>query len=295
MLSIKDKVYLRLSGGLGNQLFMYAASRRLSMVNNADLVIDISSGFASDPYMRKFELDSYPISFIKPSFFVRFFIFSKPSRFFFRLAHYFFPSLNISYIESSLEYDSSLLNLTVSNFLYLEGYFQSYLYFNDISNEIRSTIKPSHIPLDYVSYLSTFTNKVSIAVHFRFFDPSLDSFNNLSIDYYSNAIALLSHRFGKNIHFHIFSDTPDNVPLSLFDSFSYSFVSDCISAPSDTLDLWLMSQCSHFIIANSTFSWWGAWLSISPNKIVIAPHLEKLDGVSAWGFSGLIPDDWITL
>ncbi len=56
-------------------------------------------------------------------------------------------------------------------------------------------------------------------------------------------------------------------------------------------DLWLMTQCKHFIIANSTFSWWGAWLANFKSRIVIAPNI-KISGLSAWGFVGLIPDDW---
>ena len=60
-------------------------------------------------------------------------------------------------------------------------------------------------------------------------------------------------------------------------------------------DLWLMTQCQHFIIANSTFSWWGAWLAAQQEKHVIAPGFEMRHGKTDWGFKGLLPDEWIKL
>ena len=57
-------------------------------------------------------------------------------------------------------------------------------------------------------------------------------------------------------------------------------------------DLWLMTQCRHFITANSAFSWWGAWLGAGKEKVVVTPDL-KIDGKAAWGFKGLIPRDWL--
>ena len=69
--------------------------------------------------------------------------------------------------------------------------------------------------------------------------------------------------------------------------------SDQDSCPNE--DIFLMSLCDHNIIANSSFSWWGAWLAEHDAKIVIAPGYKKIDIITSWGFDGLLPDEWIKL
>jgi len=145
----------------------------------------------------------------------------------------------------------------------------------------------------------------SVAVHVRFFDQYEKSYshvqnNNVGKTYYLRAFSEIERRIGRPRYF-IFSDNPDAAKrlLSFFNKDKTEFILHNNSAEMAFADMWLMSQCKHFIIANSTFSWWGAWLSNNQTKIVIAPAI-KLDHrdcskVTSWGFDGLIPENWLIL
>ena len=99
-----------------------------------------------------------------------------------------------------------------------------------------------------------------------------------------------------NAHYFLFSDKPDatrnRIPLP---EERMTLVHHNQGDEKAYADLWLMSQCQHFIIANSTFRWWGAWLSGYSGKTVIVTGFEKLGGKMSWGFRGLLPDSWIKL
>ena len=109
------------------------------------------------------------------------------------------------------------------------------------------------------------------------------------MDYYNRA----AHSIAQHVeepHFFCFSDDLDWLKASLKIEFPLTYVSRSPMHEDDNTinDLWLMSQCKHHIIANSTFSWWGAWLNNNPDKIVIAPVCE-------WQNPDYIPNGWITL
>jgi hypothetical protein len=114
-----------------------------------------------------------------------------------------------------------------------------------------------------------------VAVHVRFFDtPQEKGVNNAPYDYYKRAFAIMAN-LAPDAHYFIFSDQPvaarDLIPLT---EDRVTFVSHNQGEENAYADLWLMTQCQHFIIANSTFSWWGAWLASHRGKHVIAPGLE---------------------
>ena len=294
------KIIARVFGGLGNQLFCYAAARRLALVNSAELVIDNISGFAFDvAYHRQYQLDHFNISSRKASTAERLEPFSRARRFLKRQLNQCFPFELRAYIQQNgNNFDPRLLNVKPHGEVYLEGYWQSEGYFKDVEASIRDDlqiISPTNI--DNMDTAERMRNHLSIAVHVRFFDnPHEASIHNASDDYYARAVSTMEMII-PNAHYFIFSDRPDDarVRIPLPDD-RVTCLSHNQGDENAYADLWLMTQCQHFIIANSTFSWWGAWLAKHAGKQVIAPGEQPaLEGVGGWGFDGLLPKEWIVL
>jgi len=296
---IKKKIITRLCGGIGNQLFIYAASRRLAYINNAELVLDIVSGFKHDyKYRRNFQLSHFNIKSrnARPSE-----IFHPFTRYVLRIKSWLNRPVqysNKNYIkEYNLDFDNRLLDFRVHSNLYLEGYWQSYKYFEDIEGVIRSDLEI--IPPNDSVNLSTakkITNSKSVAIHIRYFDNSLNnSSNNAPVEYYIDAIRRMEIE-EPNSHYFIFSDKPINgaiklyLPKNRFTIINHNFTPDMAYA-----DLWLMSLCNNFIASNSTFCWWACWLSKNTKKIVFCPSQNRFDKEHSWALSNLIPDDWVQL
>lgn len=293
------KVIVRISGGIGNQLFSYSAIRRLSIVNETELVIDNITGFTLDhQYKRKYQLDHFHIPCRKATLAEQMEPLSRMRRMFKRKLNLLRPFVKRTYIQQEgLDFDPRLLSIKPQGTTYVEGYWQSEEYFKDVASIIRQElqIKP---PIDAINL--EMAEKIrccnAVAIHVRFFDqPQIYGLNNAPVDYYTRAVALMESLV-HSAHYIIFSDLPDaaraRIPLP------DARVTVVTHNQGDELayaDLWLMTQCKHFIIANSTFSWWGAWLSKSKDKIVIAPGNIINAEVMKWGFKGLLPNNWVKL
>lgn len=293
------KIIPRIFGGLGNQLFAYAAGRRLALVNDAELILDHISGFTHDSYKRHFQLDHFNIPCRKATASERLEPFSRLRRALQRRWNQRKQFERRSYLmQEGVDFDSRLLNFRPSSTLHLEGYWQSENYFKDVESTIRQDlqIKP---PSDTENQrmAERMRSCVAVAVHVRFFDePHVEGgIDNISGDYYSRAIIGMERQV-PDAHYFVFSNHPEaaRARIPLQDS-RLTLVSHNHGDEYAYADLWLMRQCQHFIIANSTFSWWGAWLANHPDKIVIAPGFEKRDGTMWWGFKGLLPDEWIKI
>ncbi len=302
---MNKKLIVRIAGGVGNQLFMYAAARRLALKRSAELVIDDVTGFLDDyEFKRFYQLDKFNINCRIATASERLEPFSRARRFIKIGLNNFLRFENTSYIKQKRpDFDERLLSVNLrSRVTYLEGYWQSENYFKDIEQQIREDFRII-LPMDSDNHEMSLkilkTN--SVALHVRFFDLSnfnlgenIDS-NNIEINYYQQAIALIKKRI-QNPHFFIFSDQPQ-IALNYLDlgNSKYTLVDHNKGDQFAVADLKLMSLCNHFIIANSTYSWWAAWLGLEENKIVIAPGIIKKKHGPMWGFKGLIPNEWFTI
>jgi len=292
----------RIFGGLGNQLFAYAAARRMALVNNAILVIDDLSGFRYDTlYNRHYQLDHFTIPCRKAIAEERIEPFSRIRRNLLRHWNRRLPFEQRSYlVQEGIDFDPRLLDIRPAKRLYLEGYWQSEGYFKDVESQIRQDLRILP-PTDAVNLACAeiIRQRPAVAVHARFFDEPLDSdrttVNNASEGYYARAVRTMEAQI-KNAHYFLFSDRPEAVrSLIPLPDDRVTLIRNNQGDENAYADLWLMTQCKFFIIANSTFSWWGAWLADYPQKIVIAPEIKKREGPGSWGFEGLIPEKWIKL
>jgi len=276
-------------------------ARRLATVNCAELVIDHVSGFVRDcAHRRMYALDRFHISARKATPAERMEPFERYRRGLAKLLARRRLFEKRRYIEQEgNDFDPRLLRFRFNGTVYLDGLWQSEKYFKDVEDLVRQDLR-IRPPQDdeNLAMAETIRSCKGICVHVRFFDsPDADGCAetyNVGKHYYARARAEITSQLD-NLHFFIFSDNPDvarrqlRLPESIATSVSQNRGDETAYA-----DLWLMTQCKHFIISNSTFSWWAAWLAENKDKIVIAPDI-KLGGITAWGFKGLIPEGWISL
>lgn len=288
-------------GGLGNQLFAYAAARRLALVSNSELLLDHIGGFKRDyAYNRTYQLDHFNIPCRKATPTQRLEPFSYARRQLKRRLSQLQPFENRRYIrQEGNDFDARLLHLKPKGTLHLEGYWQSEAYFKDVESIIRRDLKI--IPPDDAQNLAMakrIKKSTSVCVHLRFFDNILEeSIHNAPGDYYADAIAQMGAKV-PDAHYYVFSDQPENARARInLPEKSFTIVSHNHGDENAYADLWLMTKCKHFIIANSTFSWWGAWLGDYEGKHVIAPgfRITEENRVTSWGFRGLLPESWLSI
>jgi hypothetical protein len=176
--------------------------------------------------------------------------------------------------------------------VYLVGYWQSEQYFKDIESLLRREFTFKTAPDAKNAHPVALIQSVqAVSVHIRRGDyvanPHTHEFHgSVSLEYYHIAADKIAQAV-TDPHFFVFSDEPEWAQEHLKLNYPTTFMA-VSGQGKDYEDLRLMSLCKHHIIANSSFSWWGAWLSINPNKVVFAPTrwFNQLDA------RDLIPETW---
>lgn len=294
------RLIARIKGGLGNQLFCYAAARRLALVNSAELVIDDVSGFVRDHrYRRQYSLDHFHIPVRKATPAERLEPLERYRRGLMKWSSRKKPFAQRRYVEQEgPDFDHRLLALRVNGPLYLDGLWTSEGYFRDVEQTVREDLRIIP-PSDCLNQrmAEEIRNSNSVALHLRKFDvPGRAQTQNVSVDYYQRAIALIERKLESPRYF-LFSDDPDVARTKLgLPEGRATLASNNPGDKNAYADLWLMTQCQHFIIANSTFSWWGAWLGGAKEKIVVSPELEiREHKLIPWKLSVQVPSGWLEI
>ena len=284
-------VIMRIKGGLGNQLFQYASGYALAKRLNQKLVFDPS--FTANMTARGYKLPLLQVDTDEVIYTEQ--LPQKVNRLKNLYINKACRVLNISkhncgkfvyWLETRDERQPDFFTIQVEN-LYVDGYFQSEEYFKQYRTELLKQIQPKYeLEDEYLKVLNDIQKCNSVAVHVRRSDFKKDNceFHYLLDErYYQNAIRKIRLEV-ENPVFFWFSDDMDWVKKHIGAGEDFRFVS-IRTAHGDIDDMMLMKKCKHIITANSTFSWWAAWLNEHEDAIRIVP--EK-----PYGMEGMIPTGW---
>jgi len=293
-------VLVELSGGFGNQMFQYAAGYALARRLGKQCTVDV--GIYSPRNPVKYQLDRFlgapeiasafelPLRSILMARGVSNKIFGRAP----------FVSLGLRRIRAFNEGSAFVFDrrfLDIQGEVYLRGYYQSEKYFDGYADDIRGIFEFKNAPSPENSKIMDLMAKTdSVSVHIRRGDYVSSAHTNqyhgtCPVSYYSDAFKLLGERCEKPFFF-VFSDDPAWCKANIHPPGGTVYI-DHNRGDDSPEDMRLMARCRHHVIANSSFSWWGAWLNPYPEKIVVAPR-KWLETKSVQVLD-LIPESWVTL
>lgn len=275
-------IIIRMTGGLGNQMFQYALYLKLRAMGKEVKMDDFTEyegrearplslwafGIEYDRASRE-ELCRMTDGFLDPVSRIRRKLFGRKS---------------LEYMEKDCNFDPEILNRDPA---YLTGYFQSEKYFADIEEKVRQAFCfseriwegiPSQLLERIRSYEQQIKTAMAVSVHIRRGDylQNEEAYGGICTEqYYKTAIEYVRKR-QQDASFFVFTNDPDYAGEWILKNFGQEkerfVLIEGTQEENGYLDLYLMSLCRHHILANSSFSWWGAYLNPSREKIVIVPH-----------------------
>lgn len=288
-------IVVQLIGGLGNQMFQYALGRSLALKKGTPLKLDVSwfTEIENENTQRVYELDCYPIRagltdasklrVLEPE--------QEKGKGSPRRRLFGKSSLTIQR-EAGPGFNAEILSLPDN--IYFVGYWQNEKYFKAIRPILLKEFIPKRLSEYTKRTVKIIQGRPSVSLHIRrgdyADDPKTNEFHGLTpITYYTKALGYIQKK-QPGLQLFIFSDDikwcQNNLPFSK----EATFVS---GNPADRgyEDMYLMSLCDHNIIANSSFSWWGAWLNQNPQKMIVAPKTWFQDK-SANSKMEIVPENW---
>lgn len=293
-----------LKGGLGNQLFQYAMGRALSLRLGVPLSLDLSwfkeiqTTDGQTTTIRQYALVPYGLN-VSTHDAVRYN--GRLASLLLRLSKKVkncIPACLVTdgvYQERSFGFDSKIYSMEPP--ISLDGYWQSHLYFDGIAEVLRQDLgQPQGLSEKTQAFVKQINSTDSIAVHIRRGDylsnqKASATHGVCSVEYYKKGLEAVSIGLS-HPHCFVFSDEPEWARNNLHFAMPTTVV-DINGPEAAHEDLWLMSACDRFVIANSSLSWWAAWLSHSVKKVVVAPRQWFANG--AIDTRDLIPSDWVRL
>lgn len=271
---------IRMTGGLGNQMFQYALYLKLRSLDREVKMDDRTQyeGANARPVMlwcfgihypkaSDREINELTDGFMKLHHRVRRKLFGRKS---------------LEYAEQSCNFDQQIL---IREPAYLTGYFQSEQYFKDVEDQVREAFCFSDKMWDGIDssqlerikgYQRRISESLAVSVHIRRGDylDNEEAYGNICTEaYYRKAIDLIKSRYPEAVFF-FFSNEPKWVRRWVEKEYPGDLLFEIVEGTDEKtgyLDMFLMSRCKHHIIANSSFSWWGAWLNPDKDKVVVAP------------------------
>ncbi|MDE7282089.1 MAG: alpha-1,2-fucosyltransferase [Lachnospiraceae bacterium] len=261
---------VQLMGGLGNQMFQYALYRELLSQGKTAMIED-ESGYKAAGTREKHLQKAFAINYKRPSEEEMRILTDSSMRLSSRIRRKLFGRKSKSFVEKQFNFNPDVF---LQESAYYEGYWQSDKYFKDVMEELRGTFTfHCDIPEASQNVLEKIDSKNAVSIHIRRGDyldeAQIGAFGGICTEsYYRQAVNLMKEKVPQ-ASFFIFTNDPAYVKEHI--SGEVFEVVDCNDEAAGYLDMLLMSRCKHHIIANSSFSWWGAWLCDNPDKIVIAP------------------------
>jgi predicted Zn-dependent protease len=284
-------VIIKLKGGLGNQMFQYAAARQLSVLHNVELKLDLSflEKDNTDYTKRYFELDNFKINSSIASV-------EEVAR----LNKKSLKNIISGKYVKELKLGPFSIKPHTKKDCYISGFWQSTTYFRNIEKLLKNEFEFKE-PV-YDSFFSDIKSKIldtnSVSLHFRRGDYVTNKRANFShgvcsIEYYQKAVNYIAKRINNPTLF-IFSDDIHWVKCNFKTTLPAIFVEQ--KNESLHTDFQLMSICKHNIIANSSYSWWAAWLNNNSTKIVVLPRIWfRNKWKQIFIAKDFIPKQWIKL